>query len=85
MKVPMLCEKQVQHECKQRATEGVHLKGHEIFRRRKSADNLPEEATSLSPARLGRLAERVCLQIRATIGQHDYSVHLRHGQHVWSC
>jgi hypothetical protein len=68
MKIPMLCEKQAQHQPKQRATEGVHLEGHEIFRRRKSADNLPEEATSLSPAHLGRLAERVCFQIRATIG-----------------
>jgi hypothetical protein len=46
----------------------MHLKGHEMFRRRKSTDNLPEEATSLSPARLSRLAERVGFQIRATIG-----------------
>ena len=68
MKIPVLYEKQVQHQRKQRATEEVHLKGHKIFRRRKSADNLPEEATSLSPTRLGRLAERVCFQIRATIG-----------------
>jgi hypothetical protein len=68
MKISMLCEKQVQHQRKERATEGVHLEGHKFFCRRKSADNLPEEATSLSPPRLGRLAERVCFQIRATIG-----------------
>ena len=68
MKIPMLCEKWVQRQRKQRVTEGVHLKGHEIFCRRKSADNLPEEATGLSPARLGGLAEQVCFQIRATIG-----------------
>ena len=33
MKIPMLCETQFQHRREQRATEGVHLKGHEIFRR----------------------------------------------------